>query len=54
MAQVKILDLNGKILYGKTLSGKHCTISVEGLSKGCYFISAKTSDGRSFVKKFIK
>lgn len=54
MAQVKIFDLNGKILYGKTLSGKHCTIPVEGLSKGCYFISAKTSDGRSFVKKFIK
>ena len=54
MVQVKILDLNGKTVYEKIFSDKSCTISVESLSKGCYFIYVKTSAGNIFVKKLIK
>ncbi len=53
--QVRILDVTGKTVYAKTISGPgSATLDVSALNSAVYFIEIKTSDGNTLRKKLVK
>ena len=49
--EIQIINLEGQLV--KSLKGNKKTVSLQGLSKGIYFVKCETEAGTS-VKKFIK
>ena len=49
---VKIMDVSGKIIRQFSISLK--SIDITSISKGFYFINAKSNSGKDIIQKFIK
>lgn len=50
----KIVDLTGRTVWAKEMTGGVNQVSVDHLASGMYFFTAKLEDGTEFTERFIK
>lgn len=54
LAEIKVLDLQGKIVLDRTVNDKEASIDISAFSKGIYLFMIRGRDGRSNMIKVIK
>lgn len=54
IANIEILDVNGAVLFNKSMDAKDYALNVQGWPSGMYLVKVVDREGKQYLQKFVK